>query len=81
MAERLTRVQMTEKYPNQWIGIKNPIYKNNDGITLESAEVVYTDKTKNELLLMQITGKEGIIGWYTTDNSIQLGLVGVTIQI
>lgn len=77
MAERLTREQMTKKYPNQWIWIKNPIYKNNDGITLESTDVVYTDKTKNELLLMQITGKEGIIGWYTTDNSIQLGLEGI----
>lgn len=77
MAERLTREQMTERYPNRWIGIKNPIYKNNDGVTLESAEIVYTDKTKNELLAMQISGTEGIIGWYTTDNSLQLGLVGV----
>jgi len=77
MLERLTREQMAEQYPNQWIGLKNVQYKNNDGITLESAEVVYTDKTKDELLEMQIIGAEGIIGWYTTENNLQLGLVGV----
>ena len=46
MAERLTREQMAEKYPNQWLGIKNVKYKNDDGITLESADVVDIGKTK-----------------------------------
>lgn len=77
MITRLTREQMAKQYPNQWLGLKNVKYKNDDGITLESAEVVYTDKTKDELLLMQIKGTDGIIGWYTTENNIQLGLVGV----
>lgn len=77
MALRLTREQMAEQYPNQWLGLKNIEYKDNDGITLLSAEVIYTDKTKDELLNMQIDGTDGIIGWYTTENSLQLGLVGV----
>ena len=77
MLVRLTREQMAKQYPNQWLGLRNIQYKNNDGITLESAEVVYTDKTKDELLEMQIIGAEGIIGWYTTENNLQLGLVGV----
>ena len=77
MVVRLTREQMSNKYPNQWLGLRNVQYKNNDGITLESAEVIYTDKTKDELLAMQIKGTDGIIGWYTTENSLQLGLVGV----
>lgn len=77
MYSRLTREQMAKQYPNQWLGLKNIQYKNNDGITLESAEVVYTDKTRDELLAMQIVGTDGIIGWYTTENNLQLGLVGV----
>lgn len=74
---RLTREQMAIQYPNQWLGLKNPVYRNNDGITLLSAEIVYTDKTCDELLEMQIDGQEGITGWYTTDNSLQLGMAGV----
>lgn len=50
---------------------------NDDGITLISAEIVYTDKSCDELLEMQIDGKDGITGWYTTDNSLQLGMAGV----
>ena len=81
MAERLTREQMAKKYPNQWLGIKNVKYKNDDGITLESADVVDIGKTKEELLAMQIAGTDGIIGWYTTENNLQLGLVGTNIKI
>ena len=77
MLERMTREQMAKQYPNQWLGLRNVQYKNDDGITLESAEVIYTDKTRDELLEMQIDGKDGIIGWYTTENNLQLGLVGV----
>ena len=77
MLVRLTREQMAKQYPNQWLGLRNIKYKNDDGVTLESAEVIYTDKTKDELLAMQINGVDGIIGWYTTENSLQLGLVGV----
>lgn len=73
MAVRLTREQMAKQYPNQWLGLRNIKYKNDDGVTLESAEVVYTDKTKDELLAMQINGVDGVIGWYTTENSLQLG--------
>lgn len=77
MVERLTREQMETKYPNQWLGIKNIKYRNNDGITIESAEVVYVGKNKDELLEMQIDGTDGIFGWYTSENNLQLGLVGV----
>lgn len=75
MAERLTREQMAEKYPNTYLGITNIKYENDDGVTLESADVVYTDKTSKELLMMQITGKEGIVRWYTNDNTYPLSFV------
>lgn len=68
---------MAIKYPNQWLGLKNPIYMNNDGVTLLSVEIVYTDKTCDELLEMQIDGKDEIIGWYTTDNSLRLGMAEI----
>ncbi|MCM1050072.1 MAG: hypothetical protein NC433_16770 [Clostridiales bacterium] len=74
---RLTCAQMAIRYPNQWLGLKNHVYRNNDGVTLLSAEIVYTDKTCDELLEMQIDGKDGITGWYTTDNGLQLGIAGV----
>lgn len=75
---RLTRRQMAEQYPNQWLGLKEPVYLDNDGVTLLSAEIVFTDKTCDELLEMQIDGKNGIIGWYTIDDGLQLGMAGVS---
>ena len=77
MAERLTREQMSKKYPNTWLGINNIKYKNNDGVTVESADIIYTDKTEEELLEMQIDGTDGIISWYTNDNGLPLGVAGV----
>lgn len=77
MAERLTREQMSKKYPNTWLGINNIKYKNDDGVTVESADIVYTDKTEDELLEMQIDGTDGIISWYTNDNGLPLGVAGV----
>ena len=52
MAERLTREQMAKKYPNTWLGLNNIKYQNDDGVTLESADVIYTTKTEDELLEM-----------------------------
>lgn len=74
---RLTREQMAKQFPDQWLGLKEPVYLDDDGVTLLSAEVIFTDKTCDELLDMQIDGKDGIIGWYTTDNILQLGMAGV----
>ena len=36
---------------------KNPIYLDNDGVTLLSAVIIYTDKSCDELLEMQIDGR------------------------
>lgn len=43
--ERLTRKQMADKYPNQWLGIRNITYK---GREIELAKVVYI-KNASEL--------------------------------
>lgn len=52
---RLTRQQMAEKYPDRYLGITDIQYENNDGVTIESAEIIYTDKSEEELLTLQIS--------------------------
>ena len=74
--EHLTREQMAEKYPNTWLGITNIKYVDDDGVTLESADIVFTDMPRKELMLMQVRGTE-ITAWYTNDNGLPLGLVGI----
>lgn len=74
--EHLTREQMAEKYPNTWLGITNIKYVDDDGVTLESADIVFTDMPRKELMLMQVRGAE-ITAWYTNDNGLPLGLVGI----
>lgn len=75
MAERLTRQQMAEKYPDQYLGITNIQYEDNDGVTMESADVVYTDKTDEELLTLQVSGTEDIMCWYTTGSKVRVGVM------
>ena len=76
MAERLTREQMSKKYPNTWLGLKNVKYRNNDGVTLESADVIYTDKTEDDLLIMALQGEDIQPLFTTPDEVFQLGFLG-----
>lgn len=76
MMERMTWEQIKEKYPNQWVGLVEVEYVDNDGISVESAVVKYTDKSKSDLTRLVLEGK--IISRYTTpDNIFQMGMVGV----
>lgn len=75
MAERLTWEEIQEKYPDQWVGLVDVKYLEDDGISIESAVVKYLDKTKSELTKMALNGE--IISRYTTpDNVFQLGMIG-----
>lgn len=76
MAERLTWQQIQEKYPDQWVGLIDVKYLENDGISVESAVVKYTDKTKGELTRMVLKGE--IVSRHTNpDGHLQLGAVGI----
>ena len=76
MGERLSWEQIKEKYPNQWVGLTDVKYIEDDGISIESAIVKYTNKPKNELTHLALEGE--IISRHTApDNLLQLGLVGV----
>ncbi|MDE7313717.1 MAG: hypothetical protein K2N87_19180 [Eubacterium sp.] len=73
MSERLTWKQIQEKYPDQWVGLVDIRWRNDSNI--DSAVVRYTDKSKEELLMMQINNE--IFSCYTTpDNVFQLGIAG-----
>lgn len=74
---RLTRREMAEKYPNTWLGIANPKYKNNDGVTLESADIIYIDKSRDELARLQVEEGEDILDWYTNENGCPLGMLNL----
>ena len=56
---------MEEVYPMKYIGLDNVKYEGDDGITVESGEVIYTDKTMDELLEMQIESDGKIVAFYT----------------
>lgn len=76
MKERLTWEQIQEKYPDKWVGLVDVKYVNDDGVSVESAIVKYTDKSKDELTIMALDGEVDAV--YTTpDNVFQLGMVGV----
>ena len=73
MTEQLTWKEIQEKYPDQWVGLIDIKWKNDSNI--ESAVVKYSDKTKDELLILQIENK--IFSCYTTpDYVFQLGIMG-----
>ena len=73
MAERLTRKQMADKYPNQWLGIRNIVYK---GREIATAEVIYTQRTASELGLLSLKGEDVQPLFTTPDMFFQLGAAG-----
>lgn len=76
MPVRLTWEQIQEKYPNQWVGLIDVKYMDDDGISVESAVVKYTDKTKGELTRMVLKGE--IVSRHTNpEGYLQLGAVGM----
>ncbi len=76
MANRMTWEEIQKKYPDQWVGLVDVKYVDDDGISVESAVVKYTDKSKSDLTRLVLKGE--IISRYTTpDNIFQMGMIGV----
>ncbi len=74
--ERLTWEQIQEQYPDQWVGLSDVQYMDNDGVSVESAVVKYADKTKSELTRLVLKGE--IISRHTNpDGHLQFGMTGV----
>ena len=77
MKERMTWEEIQEKYPDQWVGLSDVEYEPDNNATIKSAIVKFTDKTKDELTMMQVQTNGKILGRYTTpDNIFQLGIAG-----
>lgn len=62
---RMTREEMKQHYPEQWLGLKDAVYPEDDDVNFISAEVVYTGESKFQLLDRQLINKEPIFTWYT----------------
>lgn len=76
MTERMTWKEIQEKYPDQWVGLIDVNYIEDDGISVESAVIKYLDKSKAELTKLALQGE--IVSRYTTpDHIFQLGMVEV----
>lgn len=61
---RLTWKEIQETYPDQWVGLAEIEWLNDSNI--KSAVVLYNDKSKKELALMQAESDGNIVGVYTT---------------
>lgn len=76
ITERMTWKEIQKKYPDQWGGLIDVKYIDNDGISIESAVIKYSDKAKGELTGLALQGE--IVSRYTTpDHIFQLGMVEV----
>ena len=74
MLERLTWKQIQEKYPDQWVGLVDVKYVNDDNATIESAVVKYYDRTQDELTERMLNGE--IISHHTNpDGHFQSGVI------
>ena len=70
---KMTLEEIQTKYPNRWLGLSN-VLEDDEG-HIQSAEVVYDDKTASELGLMSLCG-ENIRPYFTTpDNTFYFGMI------
>ena len=75
---RMTWEEIKEKYPDQWVGLVDVEYEPDNDATIKSAVVMFTDKTVEELTLMQIQSNGEINAVYTTpDNVLFIGTMYV----
>lgn len=75
MEERLTWEEIQAKYPNQWVGLAEVIYRNNDGISVESAIVRYHDIPDDIIMDKMVNGEIDAI-FTSPDTNICVGLFG-----
>lgn len=72
---RMSWDEIVSKYPDQWVGLTD--VESEDGANIESAVVKYSDKSADELLMLQLED-DSLRSVYTTPNNCgTLGFVGV----
>lgn len=62
-----------KKYPNQWVGLKNVVWKN--AATIDTAEVCYTenDISSDDMAFLAIQGDIDAAKYTTPDNENSVG--------
>ncbi|MBQ6259230.1 MAG: hypothetical protein IJJ79_06050 [Lachnospiraceae bacterium] len=77
MSERMTWSEIAKTYPNQWVGLTDVEREPDNYSTIKSAVVLYTDRSKDDLLLEQIQTNGKTVARYTNPNALfQLGVLG-----
>ena len=76
MNERMTWDEIVGKYPEQWLGLTDVEWADDEHAEILSAIVSYTDKSADELLIMMHDSGQKIIARSTPRHSIQIGLLG-----
>lgn len=69
---RLTWKEIQSKYPDQWVGLIDVEFEPDNDATIKSAVVKYTDKSKDELTLIQIQTHGELLSVYTTPDNLIL---------
>lgn len=64
MAERMKMEEISKSYPEQYVGLKNPVYQYG---VLESAEVAYTENNAMILFWRQLM-EPNLLIWFTGVN-------------
>lgn len=75
MENRLTWKEIVDRFPDKWVGLVDVEWE--DEANVKSAVVKYCDKSRDELLRLQIREEKELYSTYTTpDNVCQIGIVG-----
>ena len=73
----MTWPEIAKAYPNQWVGLTDVERDPDNYSTIKSAVVLYTNRSKGDLLLEQVQTIGKMIARYTNPNAIfQLGVLG-----
>lgn len=75
---RMTWEEIKERYPDQWVGLVDVKYEEDNDATIESAVVKYSDKTGDELFLTAMKNCEELDIRHTNPGAhLQLGMAEV----
>lgn len=71
---RMTWAEIQNEYPDQWVGLTDVKYRNDDGISVESGIVKYVGRPKGELTRKILEGEIDAV--YTTPDNVLCVLTG-----
>ena len=56
IGKRLTWNELKKHFPDQWVGLLDVKYEDNDGVTIESGILKFMDKSQTELIGLALDG-------------------------